>query len=201
MKKIILLILLAISVSGMASAQPPAFARFTQLSKTLTQRARNITQARSFRAQWEIRIRTRAGAVSGAATTTGRSTAEAVLGNLRTSPYPPTERGILSNSPLTPEMREFMQRSAQLEEMNVRFQSEGFVPIEHNVVPIETILDNDNLLHEVQRQETLSNKHDRLREKIYKALNKLNSTEWESTITGYTIYNNEYEYEYIWNAA
>lgn len=80
--------------------------------------------------------------------------------------------------------------------MPAGLQNEGFKPQIHNVAPAAILLDNDNLLQEMQRQEILSIKHDKLREKIYNSLNKLNSTEWETTITGYIIYNNEYEYEY-----
>lgn len=92
----------------------------------------------------------------------------------------------------TSPVQDFIQRSSQLEELNNRFQNRGFIPQIHIIAPTEAI--NDNLHQKVQRQESLSIKQDRLREKIYKSYHKLNSTERESTITGHNIYNNEYEY-------
>ena len=87
------------------------------------------------------------------------------------------------------------------DKINVRFLNAGFIPPIHSDPPPESRFSSDNLLQEIQRQETLSKEQDKLREKIYKSLNKLNSTEWESTITGHIIYYYENGFEYIPDAA
>lgn len=191
MKRIILFLLLTISVSGVTNAQ----GRLRRIETSLNRTSRIATQnlARKIR---KIEQASRAVSIQ-----TGVAAQETTWSAVSSPQVPQTLTGVKGGEPATsfqlPSSKQkgfMLPHELPYHAMPAGLQNEGFKPQIHNVAPAAILLDNDNLLQEMQRQEILSIKHDKLREKIYKSLNKLNSTEWESTITGYIIYNNEYEY-------
>lgn len=207
MKRFFLFILLAISVSCTANAQwaPIAYRGAAILSRSsskamfsIAERTRQAERAAQYAARRAALVTERSvvnirnvSPVVGtrSQSNTGRGVVSPSLPPHLFIPHVPPH--LLTPHVLSPRVEQYL---SLLRELNVRLQRGGFIPQKHNTAPAKNLLDNNELLQDVQRQETLSNKQDRLREKIYKSPNKLNSTERESTITGHNIYNNEYEY-------